>query len=54
LGVARKIPTSVSLPPAPGKREQAKRWQDENREAIDEYNALVAERGVFSDGRRRF
>jgi antitoxin CcdA len=33
---------------------EAKQWLDENREAIDEYNALVAERGVFSDGRRRF
>jgi antitoxin CcdA len=33
---------------------ESKRWLDENREAIDEYNALVAERGVFSDGRRRF
>lgn len=33
---------------------EAKQWLAENREAIDEYNALVAERGVFSDGRRRF
>ena len=33
---------------------EAKQWLDENREAIDEYNALVAERGVFSAGRRRF
>ncbi len=29
-------------------------WLEENRDAIDEYNALVARRGVFSDGRRRF
>jgi post-segregation antitoxin (ccd killing protein) len=29
-------------------------WLDENRAAIDAYNALVAKRGVFSDGRRRF
>jgi antitoxin CcdA len=29
-------------------------WLDENREAIDGYNARVAKRGVFSDGRRRF
>jgi antitoxin CcdA len=36
------------------KAAEAKQWLDENREAIDEYNALVAERGVFSDGRRRF
>jgi antitoxin CcdA len=36
------------------KAAESKQWQDENREAIDEYNALIAERGVFSDGRRRF
>ena len=33
---------------------EGKAWLDENRQAIEEYNALVAERGVFSDGRRRF
>lgn len=33
---------------------EARAWQDDNREAIEEYNALVAKRGVFSDGRRRF
>ena len=36
------------------KAAEAKQWLEENREAIDEYNALVAEQGVFSDGRRRF
>jgi antitoxin CcdA len=29
-------------------------WLEENREAISEYNDLVAKRGVFGDGRRRF
>jgi antitoxin CcdA len=29
-------------------------WLTENAEAIDEYNAAVAERGVFSDDWRRF
>ncbi len=29
-------------------------WLAENREAIAEYNQLVAKRGVFGDGRRRF
>lgn len=29
-------------------------WLDENRKAIAQYNALVAKRGVFSNGRRRF
>lgn len=33
---------------------EGRRWVEENREAIDEYNALVAKRGVFGDGRRRF
>jgi antitoxin CcdA len=29
-------------------------WIDENREAIDDYNAQVAKRGLFSDDWRRF
>ena len=29
-------------------------WLDANRDAIDAYNMRVAERGVFSDGWRRF
>jgi antitoxin CcdA len=33
---------------------EGRAWLEENRDAIDEYNALVAKRGVFSDGRRRF
>lgn len=33
---------------------EGKAWLEENRKAIDEYNALVTSRGVFSDGRRRF
>jgi antitoxin CcdA len=36
------------------KQAEAKAWLDENRDAIVEYNALVAKRGVFSAGRRRF
>jgi antitoxin CcdA len=30
------------------------KWKRENAEAIAEYNELVAEHGVFSDGRRSF
>jgi len=30
------------------------RWREENREAIEAYNRRVAERGVFSEGWRRF
>jgi len=33
---------------------EGKTWLEQTRSAIDEYNALVAERGLFSDGRRRF
>jgi len=29
-------------------------WLEENREAIESYNAHVARHGVFSDGWRRF
>jgi antitoxin CcdA len=29
-------------------------WLEENRDAIEDYNARVAERGVFSDDWRRF
>lgn len=36
------------------KEAEGRSWLDENRDAIDEYNALVTKRGVFSDGRRRF
>jgi antitoxin CcdA len=36
------------------KEAEGKAWLEDNREAIDEYNALVAKRGVFGDGRRRF
>jgi antitoxin CcdA len=29
-------------------------WLEENRDAIDDYNAQVAKRGLFSDDWRRF
>ncbi len=36
-------------------RERARdAWQEENREAIDSYNAGIEKRGVFSAGLRRF
>jgi antitoxin CcdA len=31
-----------------------RQWVEENRAAIDDYNARIAQRGVFSDGLRRF
>ncbi|QWV94164.1 type II toxin-antitoxin system CcdA family antitoxin [Geomonas oryzisoli] len=29
-------------------------WNEENKEAIDDYNRRVDTQGTFSDGRRRF
>jgi len=39
-----------------GRVAQARRarWLEDNRDAIDEHNRRVAERGVFSDRLRRF
>ena len=31
-----------------------RQWLTENKSAIDEYNARIERRGVFSDGLRRF
>ena len=33
---------------------RARQWLTENKSAIDEYNARIEKRGVFSDGLRRF
>ncbi len=33
---------------------EGQQWLDENREAIENYNEQVGQRGVFSDGLRRF
>jgi len=34
--------------------EKRRDWQEENREAIEEYNRRIEARGVFSDGLRQF
>ena len=34
--------------------EMRRNWQDENREAIEEYNRRIEGHGVFSDGLRQF
>ena len=34
--------------------ERRRRWRDDNRQAIAEYNERVGAHGVFSDGRRKF
>jgi antitoxin CcdA len=36
------------------RRKRQEAWLDENRDAIESYNALVARDGVFSDGWRKF
>ena len=33
--------------------ERARRWQEENREAIEAYNRFIDEHGIFNDIRRR-
>ena len=33
---------------------ERREWLTDNADAIDEYNAQVAKRGVFSDGFRKF
>jgi len=33
---------------------QRELWQQQNREAIEAYNQMVEEQGVFSDGLRKF
>ncbi len=34
--------------------EKRRTWQEENREAIEEYNRRIEASGVFSDGLRQF
>jgi antitoxin CcdA len=34
--------------------EKRRNWQEENREAMEEYNRRIEARGVFSDGQRQF
>jgi antitoxin CcdA len=34
--------------------EKRRNWQEENREAIEEYNRRIEAGGVFSDGLRQF
>lgn len=36
------------------REKQRQLWLQENSAAIDDYNRRVTDKGVFSDGRRRF
>lgn len=36
------------------RKARAHQWREVNKAAIDDYNARIEKRGVFSDGLRRF
>jgi antitoxin CcdA len=36
------------------REDNGRRWKEENREAIEDYNRRIEARGTFSDGLRRF
>lgn len=36
------------------REEKRRQWQEENQEAVEEYNRRIESRGVFSDGLRKF
>ncbi|MEO8604593.1 MAG: type II toxin-antitoxin system CcdA family antitoxin [bacterium] len=36
------------------RQQRRKQWREENRDAIDRYNAKVARKGTFSDAWRKF
>jgi antitoxin CcdA len=36
------------------REEKRRKWREENREAIDDYNQRIEAGGTFSDGLRRF
>lgn len=36
------------------REEKQRQWQEENRDAVEEYNRRIETHGVFSDGLRQF
>ncbi len=36
------------------REEKSRRWKEENRDAIEDYNRRIEAHGTFSDGLRRF
>jgi antitoxin CcdA len=36
------------------KAERARKWREDNAEAIEQYNAMIEEEGLWSDGLRQF
>jgi antitoxin CcdA len=39
---------------AADREEAARKWYEENKEAVDAYNEFIEEHGLFSDGSRTF
>jgi antitoxin CcdA len=39
---------------AEARAEEARKWYEENKEAIDSYNRMIEREGLFSDGLRKF
>jgi antitoxin CcdA len=36
------------------REEKRRKWQEDNRQAIEDYNRRIESAGIFSDGLRRF
>ena len=36
------------------REEKCRKWQEENQDAIDDYNRRIEVKGAYSDGLRRF
>jgi len=51
LNLSEVLETALARAIRDAERE---RWLEENREAIDEYNASITKRGLFGDDWRRF
>jgi antitoxin CcdA len=59
LRQARELNVNLSKiletqPEQMNRQERARRWQEENRNAIEAHNRWVEEHGVFSDRLRQF
>ncbi len=38
----------------PSGKSEARKWYEENKEAVDAHNEFVEQHGLFSDGLRKF
>jgi post-segregation antitoxin (ccd killing protein) len=53
-GVDLKLTVEAALRRELAAQESAKRWTEDNADAIEAHNARIAERGVFGDDLRRW